>query len=806
MGIDILGQKNKLTYQLINNIPLAFASLKLEFDQNGHLADLIFQATNNTFNDITELDAKEIIGKKLSEIAFKLTNNFSEKLSFYSSQLTNNSPFELEYYSETKNRWYDVFVSIGENNNAFVLLNECSKRKDIEEDLRQSEQKFKSFYEDANVGFYRTTPSGQILMANQFLVKMLGFSSVGELLQKNLEKVDFLENNRSEFRKEIEKNGEVIGFESSWIANDGRVTFVRENARAIRDKNGIISVYEGTVEDITDKKIAELQITKLNGLFLELGIDPVKNIDIIVRKTCEIIDGVCSLYNRLDEKEKSLITWSEFNAPKELDKADKPNGHICYEATIKGGNKTIIISDLEETDYCKTDPNVKKFSLRSYLGSPVIIYGKTIGSLCVMDVKPKKFTETEVKIISTLAKALSLEQRRYTVEQELKTALLEADNANKAKSQFLANMSHEIRTPLNSIMGFYEMLAINEQDERKRHMLSMIEESSDQLLQIINDIFNYSQIESGKVNLHEGNFYLDEILKETTGFFEPSAIKKNLQMVVNIEKIRTNELYGDFFKLRQILVNVISNAIKFTDEGSVIIIVESQKIKDVVKTKFTIEDTGIGIDKEQVDKIFDEFRQLEYYLTKRIKGTGLGLAIVKKLVNLLNGIINVESEPGKGSRFTVEIPFKVIQEEKSKEIKDMPQLQSNEETKMIKILLAEDNEANQFLIKAIAKSRGWEVTVVDNGQQAVDTYCEGCFDLILMDVQMPVMNGYDATRLIRKMEAENNSRIPIIALTAYAMQSDKELCLDAGMDNYISKPFRRQEFLDTIMDVLNKTV
>jgi CheY-like chemotaxis protein/anti-sigma regulatory factor (Ser/Thr protein kinase) len=252
------------------------------------------------------------------------------------------------------------------------------------------------------------------------------------------------------------------------------------------------------------------------------------------------------------------------------------------------------------------------------------------------------------------------------------------------------------------------------------------------------------------------------------------------------------------------LVNVISNAIKFTDEGSILVIAGAEKSGGIIKTKFTIEDTGIGIDKDQVNKIFDEFRQLEYYLTKRIKGTGLGLAITKKLVNLLHGTITVESEPGKGSRFTIEIPFRHKKEEKNIKMTDDPTNQPIEDLRKIKILLAEDNEANQFLIKAITKSKGWEITVVDDGKQAVDAFSKDHFDMILMDVQMPVMNGYEATKLIREKETGKENRIPIIALTAYAMQSDKELCLKAGMDNYISKPFRRQQFLDVISEVLKE--
>ena len=604
----------------------------------------------------------------------------------------------------------------------------------------------------------------------------------------------------------MDQEGEIKDFESSWITKNGTEIYLRESAKNIKDSKGKVIYYEGTVEDITPRKIAEVQIAELNNLFLEIEIDPSRNIKIIVKKTNEIIKGVCSLYNRLDDEKKSLITWSEHNAPFDLKRKDDPQGHICYEATIKGNIRPVVINDIKKTEFFDTDPNVKKYGLRSYLGMPVIVDGEVIGSLCVLDTKPKIFTDTEIKIIQTLAKALSLEQKRYFVEKNLKDATHEAQIANQAKSQFLANMSHEIRTPLNGIMGFSEMLAIQETDIKKRRMLEMIEESGNQLLQIINDIFDYSKIEAGKLSIQNDYFILDELLKETVSYFDKSAKSKNLQIVLNVDGIKENSLFGDYYKLKQILFNVISNAIKFTDEGSVLVIAGSEKINNFVRLKVIVEDSGIGIHKNQLDKIFDEFNQLDYYLTKKIKGTGLGLTITKKILDLLQGNIKVESEPGTGSRFIITIPFQT-------KIKHEPEVEKNisvtEENiksgaKMVKILLAEDNEANQFLIKALTKTQDWDITVVDDGEQAVEQYKKDTYDLILMDVQMPVMNGYEATKLIRELENEKGIHTPIIALTAYAMESDKDLCIQAGMDAYIAKPFKRQQFLDAIIEAIKE--
>jgi len=447
-----------------------------------------------------------------------------------------------------------------------------------------------------------------------------------------------------------------------------------------------------------------------------------------------------------------------------------------------------------------------KSGLKSYLGVPVIVDDETIGSLCVFSEKSKQYTQTELKIINTLAKGLSLEQKRSDVEQNLIKAIGEAKKANMVKSQFLANMSHEIRTPLNGIMGFSEMLLTQESDPKKARMLQMIEDSGNQLLQIINDIFDYSRIESGKIKLHEDNFKLRELINETVSFFDQAYKSKELQVIVNLDGITENNLFGDYFKFRQILINVIDNAIKFTDEGSIIVIAESKLTDSKVQVNLIVEDTGIGINSDQIETIFDEFKQLEYYLTKQIKGTGLGLTISKKLLDLLSGTINVESEPGKGSRFIINLPFKTKTktDQKNKEVISKPMELREEENKTVKILLAEDNEANQFLIKAITKSKDWDITVVDDGDQAVEQFKKDKFDLVLMDVQMPVMNGYEATKLIREFEVEKGTHTPIIALTAYAMKSDRDLCLEAGMDDYISKPFKRQQFLDKIAEVIDK--
>jgi len=685
-----------------------------------------------------------------------------------------------------------------------IVFEDCTKRKKVEEELINRENKFKGLFDNSTVGIYRTSPDGRILMANKSLVSILGYSSFDDLATRNLEKEGFNAGyNRFDYVKAMEEDDEVKGFESSWKTKSGGYIFVRESARAFRDGNGKILYYEGTVEDITESKIAHLQISKLNTLYLELGLDPLENIKIILRKAGEILKGVCA-FCTIEGLTDELFFWTDIRDPKDYIKEDQM-GILLHAEIIKNGkNGAVILENISDAEFLKKDHVTTNIHFKSCMGHPVYTENNVVGSISVADTEQREFTKTEQNIITTLSKALSLEYRRHTLEENLKKAITDAENANKAKSQFLANMSHEIRTPLNGIMGFSEMLKIHEEDEKRKRMFLMIEESGNQLLQIINDIFEYSRIETGKIKPNLQNFNLGQLIDDTVNIFEKPATSKGLQLVVDKDGIDFRELFGDSHKLQQVLVNLLSNAIKFTDEGAVFVVVKSVKKNGNIHCEIVIEDTGIGIDKEHLNKIFDEFHQVEFYLTKRIKGTGLGLTIAKKLVELLEGKMSVESESGKGSRFILNIPFQSKTITKVESVMNEKVDTTVKQDENFKILLAEDNEANQFLIKAISKTKNWTIEVVDNGEQAVEKYKQEEFDLILMDVQMPVMNGYEATKLIREIENDKGTHIPIIALTAYAMKSDKDLCMEAGMDDYISKPFKRQQFLDTIINILNE--
>ena len=803
--MNLFSKNKKDSIPLIDTISLAFARYQINYDDEDNPIDLTFVEVNNSFVQIAGHDREYLIGKHYSQVFPEIKVILQDALQQNVQAIRKCESFELEIFISATNSWYDVFVNVLTKNTLTLLFSDCSNRKVLEADLKQSEIKYKSLYDNSPIGLFRLSPDGRILSANTALLKILQLASFDELFLLVHEKIPPAGKNG--FGQLIQVNGseKIEVKELAWKSGEGNPVFLRIHSNPTKDPSGKVLYYERTIEDVTDQKIAEKQISQLNNLFMEMGIDPRKNIQTIVKKACTIFNAAFSANIQLDEVTNLYYLDQEYNAPKGFFKNGSVKGCVCFETTASGNDKPVIIEDLGLTDFMLTDPDLNKFNLRAFLGMPVIVDDLTKGSLCVFDKIPRKFTTTEVSIIGTLAKALSLEQKRFATEISLQKAISEATNANQAKSQFLANMSHEIRTPLNGIIGFAEMLSSQEADGRKANILNMIEDSGYQLLSIINDIFDYSRIESGNISFKNEEFKVDQLINDTAGFFKKSISDKGLQLVIDFDKLTINQLEGDIFKLKQILVNLISNAVKFTDEGSVIIIVETFKKNDHIDLKVIVEDTGIGISPDQLSKVFDEFKQLEYYLTKRIKGTGLGLSITKKLVDFLKGTITVESRQGTGSRFEVTIPVKAIavsKEAQKEEIMNEPLQKQETQGKTVKILLAEDNEANQFLIKAITKSQDWDITVVENGAEAVERYKAGHYDIILMDVQMPVMNGYDATRIIREIESEKGIHTPILALTAYAMKSDKDICIEAGMDDYISKPFKRQQFLDAISDVL----
>ncbi|WP_281615668.1 response regulator [Flammeovirga sp. SubArs3] len=384
-----------------------------------------------------------------------------------------------------------------------------------------------------------------------------------------------------------------------------------------------------------------------------------------------------------------------------------------------------------------------------------------------------------------------------------------AETSARAKQEFLANMSHEIRTPINGVMGMADLLQDTPLSSDQSQLLKVLKGSADHLLVVINDILDISKIESGKLTLEYKKIDLFELMDNILASHKPQTDQKGLNSILDISQKVPQYVIGDPVRLKQILINLYSNAIKFTFEGSIIITVRClEEIDEQIKLQFSVKDSGIGIEQSKIDQIFDSFTQASNATTRKFGGTGLGLSISKQLVEIQGGTMQVESKPNFGSTFYFDITFKkYIEQETQKtvvpspKVIDEPPILSNR-TK--KILLVEDNEVNQMLVLRLLKKWGYATEVADNGLIALDKLKADSFDLILMDVHMPEMDGYSATKKIREEFEDPVSAIPIIAMTASALKGEFERCKEAGMDDYISKPFKKDILEEKVRTHTNK--
>lgn len=385
-----------------------------------------------------------------------------------------------------------------------------------------------------------------------------------------------------------------------------------------------------------------------------------------------------------------------------------------------------------------------------------------------------------------------------TYQKELIRAKDLAEQGKRIKDNFLANMSHEIRTPINGIIGIAQLLKKTQLTDEQREMVNLLEISSSSLLGVINDVLDLSKIESGKFKINRTATNIIKICHSIIDLLSIPSVEKKLELKLELDPELPKLILADSLRLNQILMNLIGNAIKFTNEGGVILKVEIlDKKGNNLKLKFSVIDTGIGIARENIDKIFETFEQADEQTTIKFGGTGLGLSIVKNLATLKGGILEVKSEELKGSTFCFTNWYEVLIEA------DEPKKQLEEQLmpfNNLKILVAEDNPINKFLIIKILQNWQVEMDVVENGQEAIDKLREKDYHLILMDTFMPVMNGLEAIRLIREGYASGKENIPIITFSAAVLDTDKEIAIAAGANDVISKPFEPEALYKKILE------
>lgn len=639
----------------------------------------------------------------------------------------------------------------------------------------------------------------RVLSINRVALRILGYQSLKELEEDGFNMIaeSVMEEDRAALSraiKELKVEGDSVSVEYRVRHKDGTIVHVMGNIKLLRENGQLY--YQRFLLDCTEQKMQEkknerYQKELVQALSIDFNFVCFFNLDTgkgsLLRNNVENGDVFNSLLGREISLEESMELYIQnfvYEEDKELTRAAFSREKLLEELLVK---KTSYVNYRVDKEGRIQYFQMKAVRAGSWNESRGIVMG---------------FRNID-------------EETRNEMERtrQLEDALSQAKRASKAKSVFLSNMSHDIRTPMNAIVGFTNLaIAHIDKQEQVEEYLEKIKSSGNHLLSLINDVLDMSHIESGKMHIEEKICSLPEILEGLYNILQADIKAKQLSLRIESVDISNEEIYCDKLRLDQVLLNLLSNAVKYTEKGGSIYVKVTEKpgaMSGYANYEFVIKDTGIGMSKEFVTKIFEPFKRELDSTTSGIQGTGLGMAITKNIVEMMGGTISVQSEKGVGSEFTVCFMFRVNTGEKLVHMSEFDTVMSLEqqlaEVPKGRILLAEDVELNQEIATTILKDAGFETEVAGNGQVAVDMLAKsdpGYYQVILMDVQMPVMNGYEATKEIRRMENQDLASIPIIAMTANAFEEDKQEALKSGMNGHIAKPIDIEVLFGVLRQIL----
>lgn len=651
-------------------------------------------------------------------------------------------------------------------------LQDISDRVSTRNALKESEKRYLMLLETMTEGVLHVDNDHMILFANKSFCEMMGYSKqevIGQTFYRFLPdgKTRKLVDQKSELRQQLISDQ----YELELVRKDGTLICLLVGASPQQDENGVVTGSLGTFTDISERKKIEEALQSSEKRFRTLFEDAQAFL------CTHTLDGTLLSINKAGARmvglEPDALQGQNF---RQLLAPEAESDFAAYLAITHQQHQATgifrVINKVEDTFH--------------YIVYRNILYQES-------DKEP--YVIVSAQDISD----------RISVEEELRQAKLVAENSVKVKEQFLANISHEIRTPMNGIIGLTGVLQKMIGDEEQKGYLKAIQSSADKLLIIINDILDFSKIEAGKLEFETTEFSPRRVLQESIQLFEAKAAEKNNKLKAIIDADVPQMVVGDPGKLSQILNNLLSNATKFTQQGQIRVYLELvSEQPDGFQLEFQVQDTGIGIPENKILSIFESFTQGSSDTTRKYGGTGLGLTICKQMVELQGGNIQVKSKPNQGSTFTFTLPFMKAQHGCEEGCPTCAPVQVNpQELGSLRILLAEDNQINQLLVKKVTRDWGYELDIAENGLQALAMFRKTRYDIILMDMQMPEMDGYEAMAVIRN-SPEPEKATPIIALTAHASPREAAKCLDAGADLYVSKPFKPEELLSNIAGLLRK--